>query len=641
MTESSIYLEDIPLDEARARLEMALREAGRWQCLPGESVPLRDALGRVTAEPVMAKLSSPHYHAAAMDGFAVRAEQTVNATETRPLLLKVGEQAFSVNTGESLPPDTNAIIMVEDVQQSDDHIQIRAPVVPWQHVRPMGEDIVATEIVLPASHKLRPVDLGALAAGGHDSVVVRRLPRVMIIPTGNELVPIGEWPSPGQIIEYNSLVLRSQVIVAGGEAKCAPIVSDDLIGLRIAISEALNDQPDLLLVLSGSSAGSKDLTAATIRAMGKLLVHGVAVRPGHPVILGMIGRVPVIGVPGYPVSAALTGELFIQPLLAQWLGLPPPDEIRPRMQAVMTRKVTSSIGDDDYVRVTVAKIAGRLLATPLNRGAGVITSLVRADGLARIPRFAEGVDAGQSVEVILYRSPEAIQKTVFALGSHDTMIDMLGQHLSSRLPGYRLTSAHVGSLGGLIGLRRREAHLVGSHLLDPETGDYNISYIQRYCANVPVQVVTFAHREQGLFIAKGNPLGIQSLDDLPRLRYVNRQRGAGTRVLLDYALAQHGIDPTVVNGYDREEYTHLAVAAAVASGTADCGLGVRSGALAMNLDFIPVGWERYDLVIPIEHLNHPGILAILETLHTADFRQLLAAQPGYDSRETGKVQYQS
>jgi putative molybdopterin biosynthesis protein len=642
MTERSVYLEDIPLDEARSRLEMALREAGRWQPLPGETVPLQAALGRVTAAPVVAKLSSPHYHAAAMDGYAVRAEQTVNVTETRPLLLNLGEQAFPVNTGDPLPPDTNAVIMIEDAQQPDhDHIQIRAPVVPWQHVRPMGEDIVATEIVLPANHRIRPVDLGALAGCGHDSIDVRRQPRVTIIPTGNELIPIGQWPKPGQIIEYNSLVLRAQVIEAGGQATCAPIVPDELSQLRIAISEALDGQPDLLLILSGSSAGSKDFTAALIREMGELLVHGVAVRPGHPVILGMIGEIPVIGVPGYPVSAALTGELFIQPLLAQWLGLPAPEDMRPRVQAIMTRKVTSPIGDEDYVRVTVAQVGERLLATPLSRGAGVITSLVRADGLACIPRFTEGVDAGHAIEVQLYRSVEAILKTVFAMGSHDPMIDMLGQFLAAILPGYRLTSAHVGSMGGLVGLRRREAHLAGSHLLDPKTGDYNISYIEHYCADVPVQAITFAHREQGLIIAKSNPLNIRSLDDLPRLRYVNRQRGAGTRVLLDYELAQRGIDPTSVDGYNREEYTHLAVAAAIASGTADCGLGVRSGAIAMDLDFISVGWERYDLVIPIEHLEHPGIQAILEILHSADFQQMLATQPGYDPHETGKVQYQS
>ena len=640
MPERNIYLEDIPLDEARARLEMTLREVGRWQPLEGESVPLQVALGRVTAEPVWAKLSSPHYHAAAMDGFAVLAKETINATETRPIALKLRAQAYPVNTGDPLPPDTNAVIMIEEVQQTDEeHIQIRAPVAPWQHVRPMGEDMVATELVLPTNHKIRPVDLGALAGSGHDSVVVRRQPRVTIIPTGNELVPVGQWPAHGQLIEYNSLVLSAQIEEVGGKAEVTAIVPDDTERLRIAISQAVESQPDLILVLSGSSAGSKDFTASIVQEIGKLLVHGMAVRPGHPVILGMIGSTPIIGIPGYPVSAALTGELLVQPLIARWLGLPL--EERPRVQAILTRKLTSPIGDDDFVRVTVAQVGERLLATPLSRGAGVITSLVRADGLAHIPRFTEGVDAGQLVEIMLYRPLETIRQSILAMGSHDPMLDLLGQFLATHHPGYRLASAHVGSLGGLIGLRRKEAHLAGIHLLDPQTGDYNIPYVQQYLPNEAVQLVTFAYREQGLIVAKGNPLDIQSLDDLPRVRYVNRQRGAGTRVLLDYELEKRGIDPASINGYDREEYTHLAVAAAVASGVADCGLGVRSGAIAMNLDFISVGWERYDLVIPSEHLRHPGVQGVLNILHDNQFRQALAAQPGYDARETGQVQYVS
>lgn len=642
MTERNVYLEDIPLDEAHARLEMALREAGRWQPLSGEAIPLADALGRITAEPVWAKLSSPHYHAAAMDGYAVEAGDTVSATETRPITLRLQMQAYAVNTGDPLPPDTNAIIMIEDAQQiSGEQIEIRAPVAPWQHVRPMGEDMVATELVLPVNHRIRPVDLGAIAGCGHYVVNVRCQPRVTIIPTGSELIPIGQLPTPGEIIEYNSLVLRAQVAECGGQARVAPIVRDNLDELRIAIIQALDDQPDLLLVLSGSSAGSKDFAATLIREMGQLLAHGVAVRPGHPVILGIIDNILIIGVPGYPVSAALTGELFVQPLLAQWLGVQPPHEFRPRVQAIITRKLSSPIGDDDFVRVSAAQVGERLLAAPLSRGAGVITSLVRADGLALIPRFTEGIDAGQPIEVMLYQPLEAIERTVLALGSHDPMLDLLGQYLAARLPGYRLSSAHVGSMGGLTGLRRKEAHIAGIHLLDPETGDYNISYVQRYLPGESVQVVTFAHREQGFMVAQGNPLNIQSVDDLPRVRYVNRQRGAGTRVLLDYELQQRSVDPGSISGYDREEYTHLAVAAAIASGAADCGLGVRSGAVALNLEFIPVGWERYDLVIPTEHLSHPGVKGLLEVLHDSEFKQALAEQPGYDARETGTVQYTS
>jgi putative molybdopterin biosynthesis protein len=631
------FLEDVPLDEARGRLEAALIAAGKWDALPGESVALADALGRVTAEPVWAKQSSPHYHAAGMDGYAVRAADTLAATETRPLRLRLDEQAFAVDTGDPLPPGTNAVIMIEHAQRlGAGDIAIRASVAPWQHVRLLGEDMVATELVLPVNHRLRPVDLGALAGCGHTTVSVRRAPRVVLIPTGDELVPPGTTPAPGQIVEYNSLVLSAQITTAGGQAATLPIVPDDRDRLRAALAEAIAQGPDLILLLSGSSAGSQDFTASIIREMGEVLVHGVAVRPGHPVIMGMVAAIPVIGVPGYPVSAALTGELFIEPLLARWQGVQPTHDQLPRAQATVTRALVSPMGDDDFVRVTVAEVDGRLLASPLGRGAGVISSLVRADGLALIPRFSEGIEQGGAVNVLLYRPPEHIRKTVLIMGSHDPMIDLWGQFLTVSLPGYRLASAHVGSMGGLAALRRGEAHLAGIHLLDPDTGEYNLAYVQKYLPGEPARLVTFAHREQGFMVAPGNPLNIQSFDDLPRVRYINRQRGAGTRVLLDYELAKRGISSAAIDGYGREEPTHLAVAAAVASGIADCGLGVRSGAVALGLDFVPVGWERYDLVIPERHVERPGVSQLLALLTDARFLQALAAQPGYDIRETGR-----
>ena len=537
--ERNIYLEDIPLNEACGRLSESLRLVGRWEPLAGEMVSLTEALGRITAEPVWAKISSPHYHAAAMDGYAVEARTTLNATDTRPITLKIGKDAYPVNTGDPLTHDTNAVIMIEDVQQpSPETIQIRASVAPYQHVRLMGEDMVATELVLPVNYRIRPVDLGAIAGCGHAQVSVRRKPFVIIIPTGSELVPATQTPQPGQIIEYNSLVLRAQVEETGGQVLVTDIVPDDQEALVTALEAAIRQQPDLILMLSGSSAGSKDFTASILRSMGTLLVHGVAVRPGHPVVMGMVQDVPLIGVPGYPVSAALTGEIFVLPLLAQWLGMPSAFDVQRRIQAVITRKIVSPIGDDDFVRVTLARVGERLLAVPLSRGAGIITSLVQADGLARIPRFSEGLNAGQPVEIRLYREMDEIERTVAVMGSHDPLLDLLGQFLATHHPGYRLTSGAVGSMGGLIALQRNEAHLAGIHLLDATTGEYNLSYVQQYLPDVPVQLVTFAHREQGLLVTKGNPLEIQSVDDLTRVRYVNRQRGAGTRVLVGFRAAE-------------------------------------------------------------------------------------------------------
>lgn len=641
MIDRHIYLEDIPLEEARARIREGLARIGRADALPAEEIALLEAPGRITAQTIFARLSSPHYHAAAMDGYAVRASDTRHATETQPLRLDAS-QIHAVNTGQPMPPHTDAVIMIEHVQLVDDGILIVAPVVPRQHVRMMGEDMVATEVILPANHCIRPVDLGALAGCGYDRVPVRRQPHVVLIPTGSELVDVtqGQTPEAGQIIEYNSLVLGAQIREWGGRITRLPITPDAPEEIEAALQTALDEQPDLILLLSGTSAGSKDFAARQIQQAGQLLVHGVAVRPGHPVIAGTLQQTLIIGVPGYPVSAALTGELFVQPVIKQWLGQNKIDKSS-TVTAINTRRLASPTGDDDFVRVTLARVGDKLLATPLSRGAGVITSLVRADGLAHIPRFQEGVERGEPLTVHLYRDQRTIDNTVLAIGSHDPMLDLLGQFMAERNPSVRLTSANVGSMGGIVAIRREEAHISGVHLLDADSGDYNLPEIQRRLAGVPLMLITFAEREQGLMVAAGNPHTITSLDDLPRLQFVNRQPGAGTRLLLDYELRQRHIDPASINGYAHEEPTHLAVAAAIASGVADCGLGVRSAAQALRLDFVPVGWERFDLIIPHAHRQHPGIIALRETLQDDAFKQALAAQAGYRTALTGSVQHQT
>lgn len=646
----SVYLEDIPLDEARARLADALARAGRWSALSGEEVSLTEALGRVTAEPVWARVSAPHYHASAMDGYAVRARDTEGATETSPVRLdvvppageveRVSRPAQPVNTGHPMPRWANAVIMIEHVQPVDGGagLEIRGPVAPWQHVRAMGEDMVATELVLPANHILRPVDLGAIAASGHGRVTVRRKPRVAVIPTGSELVTVEQAAHlrPGDVIEFNSLVLAAQVASWGGRPTRWPIVADDLPALKAAVAKAAQDH-DLVLVNAGSSAGTEDYTAQVISELGTLLVHGVAVRPGHPVILGMVGETPVIGVPGYPVSAALTGEIFIEPLLARWLGRQP---IQPAtLKATISRKVQSPTGDDEYLRVTVGQVGRRTIATPLSRGAGVISSLVRADGIVRIPRFSEGVHAGQEVTVDLYRQSADITSTIVVIGSHDMTLDLLAQYLAEAEPYRRLTSAHVGSVGGLIALKREEAHVAGAHLLDPRTGEYNTPYLPQYLPGADVVLVTLVGRTQGLIMRRGNPKGIRGLGDLTRgdVSYVNRQRGSGTRLLLDYELERKGIAPASVAGYDHEEYTHLAVAAAVAGGVADCGVGVLAAARALDLDFVPLADERYDLVIPRAHYSSPLLAPLLNLLNDGGFRAAVGALPGYDVKPMGTV----
>jgi putative molybdopterin biosynthesis protein len=682
----SPYLEDIPLEEALMRWWAALVEAGLDGPLPAESVALEEAAGRITAGPVWALVSSPHYHAAAMDGYAVRAEETRGASETKPVHLVVGQQAFYVDTGDPLPAGTNAVIMVEDVQlrnarkggarcpqRQHGHgaavstIEILASVPPWRHVRSMGEDMVATELILPANHKLRPQDLGAAAGAGHARLNVRRRPRVAIQPTGTELVAPGSHLRPGDTVEYNSLVLAAMIREWGGLPDRLPPLPDDYQAIRDRVLEAGRTH-DLVIVNAGSSAGSEDFTARIVAELGQLLVHGIAIRPGHPVILGIIRlpeagsgekggtegsrstgnlqptmrhtpsqKAPIIGLPGYPVSAAITCELLVKPTLARWLGQAP--EERPSVTATLTRKVVSPEGEEEFLRVTVGQVGQRVVATPLPGGSGVLMSLVRADGIVRIPRGEQGHQAGAQVTVELYRSPAAVRRTVVAIGSHDLTLDLLADELGRRYPGQSLSSANVGSLAGLLALGRGEAHLAGSHLLDEETGEYNLPYIRRLLPNIPVVVLGFVQREQGLLVPKGNPKGIRSLADLtrPDVIFINRQRGAGTRVLLDYRLKQAGINPRAIQGYERQEFTHLAVAAAVASAAADCGMGILAAARALGLDFVPLDMERYDLVIPAQFYEAEVLMPLLAIIRDPAFAARVVALGGYATPQIGQV----
>ena len=648
----TVYLHDIPLVDAKQHFEEVLASVGLGGRLGSEEVLLSSGLvGRVLAEPVWAKISSPHYHASAMDGFCVQAEATVGATQTAPIILTLDSDARYLDTGDNLPEGFNAVIPIEAVEPLDEDgqisdnlrrpakIRIRAAVVPWAHVRAMGEDMIATQLVLPSGHTIRPVDLGGIAGSGHDKVFVSKRPKVAVIPTGTELVEIGAPIQPGDIIEYNSLVLAAQVEEWGALASRLGIVYDDFDEIKKQVAEAAKEH-DLILVNAGSSAGSEDFTSRVVEELGVLLVHGVAVRPGHPVILGILDsdggrKVPVVGIPGYPVSAALTGEIFVEPLISLWLGK---RACQPEIiEAELTRKTTSPAGDDDFQRVVVGRVGKRVLAAPLSKGAGVISSLVRADGIVVFPRGSQGEPAGAKVNVKLYRKREEIDRTIFAIGSHDLTLDLMTQFLSQY--DRRLASSNVGSLGGLVALRRSEAHFAGAHLLDPETGEYNLPYLDKYLPDTPVKVIALVNREQGLIVLPGNPKGINDLSDLSRedVTYVNRQKGAGTRVLLDYHLKKIGINEEDIKGYTQEEYTHLMVASAVASGRADCGMGIAAAAGAIGMDFVPLYSERYDLIVPEEYYNSDLMRPLWEILQLKKFHEMILALPGYQIDDIGKI----
>ena len=496
------YLQDIPLHEAVSKFHAALDRVGGRERTAAEAVHLEAAAGRVTAGPVTALLSSPHYDSAAMDGAAVRSADTVGATETSPVRLEIGRQAAWVDTGDPIPDEFDAVIMIEVIHQVDERtIEVQAAVPPYQHVRALGEDIAATELLLPGGHRLRPQDLAACAAAGLSHVDVRRRPKAVVLPTGNELVAVGSTPGPSEIIESNGLMLAAMVEEWGADADRRPPVPDDPGNLKSALADAL-ETADVVLVNAGSSAGSEDYTAAVVEEMGELLVHGIAVRPGHPVVLGVVRDTPVIGVPGYSVSAAITCEIIVRPLVERMLGLPPSE--RQSIAATISRKVSSPMGEDDYLRVRLGRVRGKMVATPLQRGAGVITSMVRADGLVRIPRFSEGLDAGTEVRAALLRPAHELERTIVASGSHDIVLDLLASELRRVDPATTLASSNVGSLGGLLALKRGEAHVAGSHLLDERTGEYNVAFVRRYVEG-DVVLVNLTYRVQGLIVAPGNP----------------------------------------------------------------------------------------------------------------------------------------
>ncbi len=633
MGKRNLYLKNTPVDEA---LSKYLKALDGLLVPEREVIPAAESLGRVTAQAVYARYCSPLYNAAAMDGIAVEAERTKGASEREPLLLRAGEDFTVVDTGDPIHAPHDAVIMAEDLlEQEDGSVQITEAAAAWQHVRPIGEDIVAGEMLLPGYHVIRPIDIGVLLAGGITQLEVWKKPSVAIFPTGTEIIEPGQDPKDGDIIESNSRMFEAMAREQGADPTRFSPIADDYERLRQAVSDAV-DSFDLVIVNAGSSAGTEDYTVHVLRELGEVLIHGVAIKPGKPVILAIVRGKPVIGLPGYPVSAYINFENFVIPVLNRLSGRT--GRTAPQAEAVLSRRLVSSLKYREYVRVKVGKVDDRLVASPLARGAGAAMSLVRADGFCVIPQSSEGVEAGEKVTVELYRTMDEIDHTVVAIGSHDLILDVMADLMPALYPGNYLSSTHVGSMGGLMALRRGEAHLAPTHLLDEETGVYNIPTLKRMFTE-PMALIKGVDRIQGILVKKGNPLGIRGIADLPGVHYVNRQRGAGTRVLFDYLLKKEGISADAIRGYDREAATHMAVAAAIAGGDADAGMGIESAARAMGLDFIEVGPEEYDFAVPVRFLELLHVQRFLDVLKSREFAERVEALGGYSLRQTGTVLY--
>ena len=628
------YLTNVALDKAREEYIQWLSDKGFAPRT--ESIPVFEACGRVTAEAVYARICAPHYAASAMDGVAVDAKSTFGATETTPITLSA-EQFTVLDTGDPIPEGCDAVIMVEEIVKNDDgSITIHDAAAPWQHIRQIGEDICAGEMILPGHVAVSPSAIGAMIAGGVLELQVLCRPLVGIIPTGDEIVPPCTDPKPGDILEFNGSIFSAMVKGWGAEARVYPIVPDKFDEIKAMVKKA-SEECDLVILNAGSSAGREDFSVRVIRELGEVLYHGIAMKPGKPAILGRRGSKPILGVPGYPVSGIIVIEQFMKPLIEHWLKI---GETPARYaKATLTRPVVSGLKYREFVRVRMGYVGNKLMASPLNRGSGVVSSFMKADGILEVPQGTEGYEAGEEVDVRLLCPIEKLKNTLVVIGSHDPLLDELGDMMHMEDGSVFMSSAHVGSMGGIMALRRGEAHAAGCHLLDTVTGEYNRSFIKKYFPKGGVKLVRCVGRQQGLMVAKGNPLNILSFRDIAKdgVRYVNRQKGSGTRILTDYLFKQNGMDTAAVYGYDREELTHTSVAAQIVSGSADVGMGIYSAAKLYELDFIPVCIEEYDLIIPDSAWETPAVKKLLKTLKSEQFKEKLNALGGYTVDDPGEI----
>ncbi len=628
------YLTNVPLNQARQDYLNLLKQNGF--AAKTETIPVYEACGRITAGPVYAVICAPHYAASAMDGVAVNAKDTFGATETTPITL-TAQQHIVLDTGDPIPEGCDAVIMVEDIVKNDDgSITIHDAAAPWQHIRQIGEDVCAGEMILPSYMEVSPSAIGAMIAGGVLEIEVIKKPVVGIIPTGDEIIPPCCDPKPGDILEFNSSIFSAMVCQWGAEAKTYPIVPDKFDQIKAMIAQA-SDECDMVILNAGSSAGREDFSARVIRELGEVLYHGIAMKPGKPAILGCKGAVPILGVPGYPVSGIIVIEELLRPLVEQWLQIH--KEAKQYAKATLTRPVVSGLKYQEFVRVRLGYVGDKLMASPLSRGSGVVSSFMKADGIMEVAQGVEGYEAGSEVDVRLLCPMEKLNNTLVVIGSHDPLLDELGDFMHVENNAVFMSSAHVGSMGGIMALRRGEAHAAGCHLLDTNTGEYNKSFIKKYFPKGGVRLVRCVGRQQGLMLSAGNPKNIQKFSDIAKsgVRYVNRQKGSGTRILVDYLCSKENIDVSKIYGYDREELTHTSVAAQIVSGSADAGMGIYSAAQLYGLDFIPICIEEYDLLIPEASWGTPMVQQMLATLKSKAFQEKLLRMGGYTVENPGEI----
>ncbi len=627
--EQDQFLEVVDRDTAERRWRAAIRP----RPLDAESVPLAEALGRVLASDVFAEIDVPAFDRSNLDGFAVRAEDTFGAAEETPRGLRLNPEelatgvvprrevgpgsATAIATGGMLPRGADAVAMIEITSIRGGELFVQKPVAPGTGVSFAGTDIARGELILRRGTRLTSRETGVLAAIGRAEVSVIRRPRVAILSTGDEVIPPGAPSRPASVYDSNGTILADAVRELGGEPIPLGIVGDDEPALEAALDRAL--AADLVLLSGGTSKGAGDLSYRVLaRREPGIVVHGVALKPGKPICLGAVGSTPVAVLPGFPTSAIFTFHEFVAPLIRLLAGLAPED--REGISAIMPARVNSERGRTEYLLVNLVEGPRGLSAYPMGKGSGSVTAFSRADGFVVIPRNQEYVEAGEAV-IVTPLGRGTSPADLVAIGSHCIGLDALLGLLADE--GFTSKAIWVGSQGGLSAAARGECDLAGIHLLDPVTDAYNAPFLPPGVVLLPgygrMQGLVFRTGD-GRFEGRGG--AAEALDSAladPRCVMVNRNRGSGTRVLIDGLLA--GRRPP---GFAVEARSHNAVAAAVAQWRADWGVAIAPVASAYGLRFLPIRAERYDFAVPADRLERPAVVAFRRVLESSAARETLA-----------------
>ncbi len=634
MKKRNTYLNCITLEDA---LSMSLTESKKLNIGNEEVLHTIDnnIIDKVLSKSIYSKNSQPFYNQSAMDGIAVIVENIDDVYEDNPQVLEINKDYVYVDTGDHIYNPYNAVIMIEDIVELDDNrVKINSKPTMWQHVRNVGEDFAFKELLFTKGHIIRDIDIPLLIGAGYSDVHVYKPLSSNIIPTGDEIVSNHSDLMVNKILDTNSHMF-SAMLKEYSDTTIHGVVKDDLETLKTTVLASTKEH-DITVIGAGSSAGRDDYSYTAIKELGRVLFHGVAIKPGKPVCIGIVNKKLVICIPGYPVSAYFVIKKLLIPLIKSITHRP--SDLTNTIKATLTSTIYSSLQYEEFVRVKLGKINNKIVATPLKRGAGILSSISQADGILTIPKSLEGYNSSSIVDVELLNNSN-LNNSLVAIGSHDVTVDIIKEQL--QLNNITLSSTHLGSMGGIFSLLKEECHIAPIHLLDEQTGEYNVSFINKYFKDKEMVLIKGIKRKQGLIHKKDTKFSINTIKDIASndLLFINRQRGSGTRILLDYLLSTESIDKEAIKGYNIEMNTHSMLANSIANGYGDVALSIQSVANAYDLEFKFIANEDYDFLIYKDSLQLDIIKSFIKVLKSETFKNKVLEYGGYEVDNIGELVY--